>query len=193
LPGKRGRPIGYSPSPESRARTSAGVRRNWAERRPWLEISNSILAAVADGDVDRASAIYHEHVDSVNAELEIKMTSALTSFSQQDFHDIAQETIRRAAEVDAETHELLFVKQVQKMLMEYAPKAHVTDAEVAIAQKVLLNLVKDVGPNETRHDPMTGSHKHRHANDGKISDTEYHTHRHSHNNDNMHNPHRGSE
>jgi len=45
------------------------MRRAWAERRPWLEVSNQIIAAVADGDVDRASELYHEYAAGRSAEV----------------------------------------------------------------------------------------------------------------------------
>ncbi len=60
---KRGRPKGIPMTPEQRARVSAAMRRSWEDRRPWLEVSREIQAAMAIGDKQRASVLLNEFME----------------------------------------------------------------------------------------------------------------------------------
>ena len=60
---KGGRRKGYRMSPESRARTSAAMRRHFERRRPWLEVSREILAAANAGDREKATALLNTYLD----------------------------------------------------------------------------------------------------------------------------------
>jgi hypothetical protein len=58
--GKRGPKPGTRQTPEHRAAISAGMRRHWAQRPPWEEISKLVLAAANAGNTEEASRLLHE-------------------------------------------------------------------------------------------------------------------------------------
>lgn len=197
-----GRPKGYRVSAEERERIGAGVKRAWARRRKWVDVSNSILAAANAGDRDLAGDLLNDWLEEQHEQDENTLL-AMSSLDVRDRQEIIADMADYADELRADT-------------AYYQRERHAADADIEAFRlsvlrdvRALVSLTAElrkgrelsqygaastpyVGQDDVRHVPMTVTHTHDHGAHGHPdSDDGIHSHEHTHDSDASHDHHTG--
>ena len=209
------RPIGYRLPQESKDKIGAANRRAAANRRILSDALKAIVATASAGDTETALRMIETFTQTLYEARAVRQAQsprqrgAVLAVFDQTMSEINDETAERIRQELTE-----FVRGAKNMNQDnWSGPAERAAARNAAARRSDANLLRGaqlsghvpphiydasdndadmpyVGPHQTKHDPMTGTHTHEH-NDGVH--TELHSHRHEHKGDANHYHHGGRE